>query len=56
MTEGVLRNSKVGKQFLENKVHLSEADSFEETSINEKVPYNLVGDEAFSLRSWLLRP
>ena len=53
---GVFRNSKMGEQLFENKVHLPEADSFGESSISEKVPYHLVGDEAFALQSWLLRP
>ena len=37
-------------------MHRPEADSFEESSISEKVPYHLVGDEAFALQSWLLCP
>ena len=53
---GVFRNSKMWEQLFENKVHLPEADSFEESSISEKVPYHLVRDEAFALQSWLLRP
>ena len=53
---GVFKNSKMGEQFFENKVHIPEADSLEGSSISEKVPYYLVGDEAFPLQSWLLRP
>ena len=53
---GVFRNSKIGEQFFENKVHLPEADSLKGSSISEKVPYYQVGDETFPLQSWLLRP
>ena len=53
---GVFRNSKIGAQFFENKVYLPEADSLKGSSISEKVPYYLGGDEAFPLQSWLLRP
>ena len=47
----VIRNSKMGQQFFENKLHLPEADSLERSSISGKVPYYLVEDEAFPLQS-----
>ena len=52
----MFRNSKMGEQFFKNKVHLPEVDSLGGSSISEKVPYYLVGDEAFPLQSRLLRP
>ena len=53
---GVFRNSLMGKAFFENKLKLPEAEYLENSSITDKVPYFLVGDEAFPLQSWLLRP
>ena len=43
----------MGEKFFKNKVHLPEADSLEGNSISGKVPYYLIGDEAFPLQSWL---
>lgn len=45
----------MGVQIFENKMDLSKADSLEGSSVSEKVPHYLVGDEAFQLQSWLLR-
>ena len=53
---GVFRNSKMGDKSFETKVHLPKADSLEGSSLSEKVSYYLVGDEAFPLQLWLLRP
>ena len=46
----------MGVQIFENKMDLSKADSLEGSSVSEKVPHYLVGDEAFLLQSWLLGP
>ena len=51
---GVLANSTMGMAFENNSLNIPEC-----TEINEntgKVPYYLVGDEIFPLKTWLMRP
>ena len=53
---GAFRNPKMGEQLFQNKVYLPQTDSLEGSSISEKVPHYLAGDESFPLQLWLLRP
>ena len=53
---GVFRNSTMGKAFFETKMNLPESETLDENPELGKLPYFIVGDEAFPLQSWLLRP
>lgn len=53
---GIFRNSQMGKAFYKNKMNLPEPEIISNSASTENVPYFLVGDEAFPLQSWLLRP
>ena len=53
---GVFRNSPTGKAFFTDEMSLPVAECLEDSPTFGKVPYFLVGDEAFPLQSWLLRP
>ena len=56
MTVVYLEIQKWENSFPNYNVHLPEPDSLKGSSISEKVPYSLIGDEAFPLQSWLLHP
>ena len=51
---GVLKHSQMGKCFENNEFNIPPPS--EVVGIEEKLPYYLVGDEIFPLRSWLQRP
>ena len=53
---GVFRNSPTGKAFFTDEMSLPVAECLEDSPTFGKVPYFLVGDEAFPLQSWFLRP
>ena len=53
---GVFRNSVMGDAFLKNKFSLPEPEAIEGTTNVSEMPYFLVGDEAFPLQPWLMRP
>ena len=53
---GVFRNSPMGKAFFNDEISLPVAECLENLPTFGKVPYFLVGYEAFLLQSWLLRP
>ena len=53
---GVFRNSEMGKSFLSESMNLPEPEPLQNSSDQSPVPYFLVGDEAFALKPWLLRP
>ena len=53
---GLFRNSLMGIAILNNEMSLPVAECLEDSPTFGKVPYFLVGDEAFPLQSWLLRP
>ena len=53
---GVFCNSKMGKALFQNKMNLPNSEPIKNSSSREDVPYFLVGDEAFPLQPWLLRP
>ena len=46
----------MGKAFFTDEMSLPVAECLEDSPTFGKVPYFLVGDEAFPLQSWLLRP
>ena len=52
---GVLANSGLADLFEENKMGVPEPKTIEGCSL-DTVPYFLVGDEIFPLKTWLLRP
>ena len=52
---GVLLNSKLGKNFDENKLGIPEALNLANCNFNP-LPYYLLWDDIFSLKSWLIRP
>ena len=53
---GVFRNSPMGQAFSNDGMSLTVAVCLEDSPTSEKVPCFLLGDEAFPLQSWLLRP
>ena len=53
---GVFRYSPMGKAFFNDEISLPVAECLENLPTFGKVPYFLVGYEAFLLQSWLLRP
>ena len=52
---GVLLNSEIGQRFEENSLEIPCAEKLNGCHL-EKLPYYLVGDEIFPLKSWLMRP
>ena len=52
---GILANSEMGRQFEEQKLNLPDPDKLLGCNF-EPLPYFLLGDEIFPLKSWLLRP
>ena len=52
---GVLLNSKLGKDFDENKLGIPEALNLANCNF-KPLPYYLLWDDIFSLKSWLIRP
>ena len=53
---GVFRNSKMGEAFFNEKMKLPDPKPIAQSQLPEKIPYYPVGDEAFPLQPWLLRP
>ena len=53
---GVFRNSSMGKVFFNDEMSLPVVECPEDSRTFAKMPYFLVGDEAFPLQSCLLRP
>lgn len=51
---GVLGNSRMGDAFAKNKLHVPDAEPLEGTRVI--YPYVLVGDEAFPLQQYLMKP
>lgn len=51
---GVFRDTKIGRQFEENRIDLPEPTQIVENG--PKLPYYLVGDEGFGLKKYLQRP
>ena len=47
----ILNNSKMGKAFLNNEMHIPPAKS-----IHGHLPHVIVGDEIFGLKQWLMKP
>ena len=52
---GVLNKSDIGKKFEENKMKLPLARKVQGCSY-DPLPYYLVGDEIFPLKTWMMRP
>ena len=52
---GVLLNSEMGKRLEEGSIGLPEDEKLDGCRL-DKLPYYLVGDEIFPLKSWLIRP
>ena len=52
--DGVFRNSKMGIAFESKLFYISEPSKPTGSSI--KLPYVLIGDEAFPLKNYLMRP
>ena len=53
---GIFRNSIMGKKFLAGEMNLPTPEPLENSPVTADVPYFLVGDEAFPLQPWLMRP
>ena len=53
---GIFRHSAMGKAFFDNDMNLPEPEILQENPGLGKIPYFIVGDEAFPLQPWLLRP
>ena len=53
---GVFRNSAMGKAFFNDEMNLPFSDYLDNAHQFGRVPYYMVGDEAFPLQPWLLRP
>ena len=53
---GVFRNSVMGKAFFNGEMNLPVPEIIVESPSLGNVPYYIVGDEAFPLQPWLLRP
>lgn len=53
---GVFRHSEIGKAFFNNEMNLPLPHAIQEAPTLGKIPYFLVGDEAFPLQTWLMRP
>ena len=51
---GIFEESEIGKRFIENKMCLPQPSCIEENG--PKIPYFLVGDEAFALTNFMMRP
>lgn len=51
---GIFSNSKMGKAFEKNKFNVPDGRALPGT--NEVLPYAMIGDEAFPLKSYILRP
>jgi len=51
---GILSHSKLGKGFDQNKLDVPEKEALPGTT--NEVPYVVIGDEAFPLKTYLLRP
>ena len=52
---GVFRNPTTGKRFFENRMNLPDPEVKINDCSRNKIPYYLVGDEAFLLQPWILR-
>ena len=52
---GVLANSSIGKKIVEGEMNIPPPRHLEGCLLNP-LPYYLVGDELFSLKTWLMRP
>lgn len=53
---GVFRKSTIGKSFFSNEMNLPDPDDIENSSAIGLMPYYLVGDDAFPLQQWLMKP
>ena len=53
---GVFRKSAIGKAFFNGEMNLPNPEFIENYQAYGNIPYYLVGDEAFPLQSWLMRP
>jgi len=51
---GVFRSSNIGKAFANKTINLSEPIDID--GMNGPIPYFMVGDEAFPLTEYLMRP
>lgn len=51
---GIFKQSEMGQRFVQGKMNVPAADEIYEEST--KYPYVIVGDEAFPLSSYLMRP
>ena len=52
---GVLNNSEMGHRFQNGQMNLPDAEYLEGCNF-DPLPYFLIGDEIFPLRTWLMRP
>jgi len=53
---GIFRNSAIGRQLFSGSMQLPEADSLEGMSHLGALPYCFMGDEAFPLTTFMMRP
>ena len=53
---GVFRKSDIGKSFFKKEMNLPESENIESLTTYGLVPYYLVGDDAFPLQQWLMKP
>ncbi|XP_057294525.1 uncharacterized protein LOC130623036 [Hydractinia symbiolongicarpus] len=53
---GVFRRSAIGKSFFKKEMNLPEPENIENSPTFGLMPYYLVGDDAFPLQQWLMKP
>ncbi|XP_057296815.1 uncharacterized protein LOC130625697 [Hydractinia symbiolongicarpus] len=53
---GVFRRSAIGKSFFKKEKNLPEPENIENSPTFGLMPYYLVGDDAFPLQQWLIKP
>ena len=53
--DSVLLNSEMGQRFEEDSLDIPPPEKVQGCQV-EKLPYYLVGDEIFPLKTWLMRP
>ena len=53
---GVFRKSAIGKSFSNKQMNLPNPEYIKNSQAFSQIPYYLVGDDAFPLQQWLMKP